>query len=108
MNACIASRHLVGQLAGAVGRVIVDDEYVRSPKLLMNLVNQGRQIVTLIVGGEGNEHTDLQGRRRHETSFPSIGACIRPVRGSILLLFPSSERARFGFQGPTRIPSWRP
>src|SRR5262249_58180615 len=68
VDARVGGGQLVGQLAGAVGRVVVDDQHLGGRQHLPNLREQRREVVALVVGGERDENA--RGTRgRHGRSF---------------------------------------
>src|SRR6478752_2037978 len=51
MNCVVARRHLVGDLASAIGRVVVDDEDIGRGRGALDSLHQIDDIIPLVIGG---------------------------------------------------------
>jgi hypothetical protein len=54
-DARISPRQLVGQVAGAVGRIVVDDKDIGRGDRLLDAAQQGFEVVALLVGGDSHQ-----------------------------------------------------
>ena len=84
VHARIGRRHLVGQLAGAVGRIVVDDQHVRRGQFVVNSLHERTEVVALVVGGQRNQDARFGSGRRHEGVPRAIVACVGAGRATIL------------------------
>jgi hypothetical protein len=57
VDARVGRRQLIRQRASAVGRIVINDQHVGGGHGGVDLPKQGRQVVALLVSGDGDQHT---------------------------------------------------
>ena len=71
LDASISRRHLPSHLAGAIGRVVIDDEHVAPGGVGQDLVNEGLDVLELVVGGHHDQ--GVLPDHGHATTSPVTG-----------------------------------
>ena len=77
-----AAAQFVGQLAGAVGRVVVDHQHVGVRQLGVDAGDQFGQIVALVVGGDRDEQPQPLTDPRDRVAVPGRAAAADQDCGS--------------------------
>ncbi len=78
VDARVRAGQLVGKAAGAVGRIVIDYENIGGRRDRMNLPDQRRQVVALVVRRDRDQDSGRSGGGRHRNSFPLPPS---PLRG---------------------------